>query len=180
MHIRCPRCKRRVATNTPWVCGFCKVENLRADQFPFTQPCGKCGARPKAYKCHYRDCGHIIFLSDDEQEANYAYCLNTEVPPLKEDKRAVRADAKESIAHEIEMMELASKLNAAKQKADFMKPKSARDEIQESYEKHHAAYMGTREFARRQRAINAEKYKDDPEMLKYANDQLEAWEKSRL
>src|SRR4051812_17615161 len=50
--LHCPHCRKYIATNTPWVCGFCKGENKRVDEYPFVHRCEKCGAEPKAYKCH--------------------------------------------------------------------------------------------------------------------------------
>lgn len=182
--LRCPGCLKYIASNTPWVCGFCKGENRKPDEFPFVHQCEKCSAQPKAYKCHHKSgdkpCGRIIFLSEDEQEQNYAYCLNTEIPTPPEDKKLQRNESKEALIHEIEMADLATKLDAIKQRADFGKKKTPGEEIQDSFEKHHARFMGTREFARRQRAVNAEKFKDDPEMLRFADEALEDWERSRL
>lgn len=178
--LRCPGCLKYIATNTPWVCGFCKAENRKPDEFPFVHQCEHCSAQPKAYKCHHRNCGRIIFLTEDEQEQNYAYCLNTETQRPPEDTRAQRVESKEALAHELEMADLASKLDGFKQRADFSKKKSPKEEIEDSFEKHHARFMGTREFARKQRAANAEKFKDDPEMLKFANEALDDWERSRL
>src|ERR1044071_4181588 len=33
--ITCPNCFEILRTNTPWVCGFRKCKNKRADEFPF-------------------------------------------------------------------------------------------------------------------------------------------------
>lgn len=183
--FRCPGCLKYISSNTPWVCGVCKRENRRPDDFPFVHHCEHCSAQPKAYKCHHTkadksECDRIIFLSEDEQEQNYAYCLNTETQLPPEDKRMQRNESKEALVHDIEMAELASKLDSIKQRAEFSKKKSPTEEIEESFEKHHSRFMGTREFARRQRAVNAGKFKDDPEMLKFADEAVDDWERSRL
>ena len=35
IRIRCKGCGKTIRTNTPWVCGFKKCENVNADEFPF-------------------------------------------------------------------------------------------------------------------------------------------------
>jgi hypothetical protein len=88
-------------------------------------------------------------------------------------------EEKEKLEHEITMVELATKLEANRQRAEFGMKKTPVEEIEESFTKHHARVMGAIEFARRQRAVNAEKYKDDPEMLKWANDSIDDWLRGR-
>src|SRR5581483_2955640 len=68
IRFSCPHCGWVVATNTPWICGVCEQKNQNADDFPFVHRCEHCGNEPKAYRCHHKDCGNIIFLTDDEQE----------------------------------------------------------------------------------------------------------------
>ena len=177
--MRCPNsdCRKVLMTNTPWVCGFKQCINERVDKFPFLNQCEHCGAEPKAYRCHH--CGELIFLTEDQQELNYAVCLNSEIKPPPTDPRALRMEEKEIREHEITMVELANKLEAEKQRAEFGKKKTPAEEIEDSFTKHHARVMGAVEFARRQRAVNTEKYKDDPEMLKWANDSIDDWLRGR-
>src|SRR5688572_5049342 len=60
--IDCPHCGKYLATNTPWICGFCKKLNENGDEYPFVHKCRSCGAEPRAYKCHHRACAKLIFL----------------------------------------------------------------------------------------------------------------------
>lgn len=178
--IRCPHCSKYIATNTPWVCGFCQKENRSVDLFPFVHRCEHCGAEPKAYRCHHRICGKVIFLTNDELEDNHATCRNSLPSAPSSDPTADRKEAKEALSHEIEMADLASKLDHIKQRTALGKKKTPNEEIEESFIKHHARVMGSQEFARRQRAVFAEQFKDDPEMLKCANDSLEQWLHERV
>ena len=74
---------------------------------------------------------------------------------------------------------LPAKLEASKQRLEFGKKKDPVQEIEESFTKHHARFMGSHEFARRQRAIFAETLKHDPEMLQRANESLDDWLRGR-
>ena len=175
--IRCHHCRKILRTNTPWVCGFCQQKNEKVVEFPFVHQCEHCGAEPKAYKCHH--CEQLLFLTEDHQEQNYAVCLNTEAKPPPTDAPTLRKEEREKLEHDIYMTEGAVKLESDKQRLEFSKKKSPVEEIEESFNKHHARVMGAVEFARQQRAINAEKYKNDPEMLKAANDSIDDWLRGR-
>jgi hypothetical protein len=82
----CPKCTKIISSNTPWVCAECGEPNRNANDYPFVFECQHCGAEAKAYKCHHRekkkDCGEIIFLSEDRDATNYAHRLDSpsEVP----------------------------------------------------------------------------------------------------
>ncbi len=80
IRLRCRKCGKIILSNTPWVCGFCGVENRNADEYSFVDRCSDCKDVPKAYRCHHIDengkpCGEIVFLSADKSERGYAYCL---------------------------------------------------------------------------------------------------------
>jgi hypothetical protein len=77
--IECPHCQKYIETNTPWICGYKGCRNENVDDFPFVYRCEHCSAEPKAYKCHHRECGKLIFLSKDRIEINYAQCVNLPV-----------------------------------------------------------------------------------------------------
>ncbi len=74
--IKCPNCEKHVESNTPWICGVCGAVNLHTDNYPFIGRCEKCHAKPKAYQCHHRGCGNLIFFTKDRQEINFAKCVN--------------------------------------------------------------------------------------------------------
>lgn len=90
--IECPSCQNFIETNTPWICGYCGAQNLHTDDFPFVGQCETCKAEPKAYQCHHKGCGTLIFFTKDRQEINFAKCVNIPVPTrptrVKKDKDA--------------------------------------------------------------------------------------------
>ena len=177
--LRCPQCWNFVRTNTPWVCGFCLRNNEHADEFPVINRCEHCGAEPRAYQCHH--CQQLIYLTEDRLNRNFATCLNPpgQAAPPPEDEMTLLRKEKEKLEHEIAMTELTAKLEAGKQRLEFGKKKSPREEIEESFAKYDARVMGKEEFARKQRAIYAERYKDDRDMLDRANEALNDWLRER-
>jgi hypothetical protein len=179
IRMRCPHCRGKIETNVPWVCGECRAKNQRIDEFPFVHRCEHCSAEPKAHKCHH--CGELIFLTEDTRRQNYSTSVNhpVQTPTEPEPKSDCFESKKQSIEEEIVLTELAAKLNASKQRLEFAKQKSPTEEIEESYTKHFAKHMGSRQFARKQKAVNAVEYKDDPEGLKDADDTVDDWLKGR-
>jgi hypothetical protein len=175
--IRCPHCLGYIATNTPWKCGFCGHENRRVNEFPFVYQCENCHAEPKAYQCHHATCRKLIFLSNDKLAENFASCLNLKpaetLPPV--DKSTAQKTAKEDLLHEIEMAELAAKLNEAKKRSAPEQKKGVAEEIEDDFTKFYSSRMGAREYARKKKAENAEKFKDDPQALQDSNDTIDAW-----
>jgi hypothetical protein len=183
--IDCPKCKQRVATNTPWVCGFCKAENQQANEIPFIEPCGTCGAAPKAYKCHHEFdgmlCGGFIFLSEDKQERNHAYCLNTEnAPPTSVTPSLTRAELKEQALHDVEIAKLKAELDVINKKNAPKEEKPVREQLRENFEKQHDLWLGAADEAAAQRTIAKEKYKDDADRLERALALIDRWEKEHL
>jgi hypothetical protein len=175
--FHCPHCLAYIATNIPWKCGFCPKVNQRTTEFPFVHRCEYCGAEPKAYRCHHCDEFKLIFLTKDELKLNYASCPN--LMPAEDDS-VRRMKEKEELMHEIEMVELAARLDSSNQRLDLGKRKAPAEEIEQSFTKNYARVMGSHEFARRQRTVNAEKFKDDPDMLKSVNDFIDDWLRNRV
>jgi len=173
--MRCPHCRKLLLSNTPWICGFCGKKNEHVDKFPFVHKCEHCHAEPKAYRCHHRDCSGIMFLTEERVEDNCAIFANLPPAPPVEDDIILHYKEKEKLMHELEITELAIKIDASKQRLEFGKKKSPLEEIQASFAKYDGRVMGSEEFARQQRLAYAEKYKDDPEMLERANATLAAW-----
>jgi hypothetical protein len=188
IEIECGNCKKLVEIRTPWTCGFCKRNNNDTDEFPFVHRCVHCGAEPKAYQCHHKGCGKLIFLTKDELDANFAFCLgkpltDEKIPIETEDEETgekEREKEKRTLEHQIVIADLSAKLHAVKQKAEFVVKKAPGEKIEESFQNHHAETMAVHELSKKQRGINAEKYKDDPEMLKLANEALDDWVRSHI
>jgi hypothetical protein len=174
----CPHCRKHLSASTPWVCGFCKATNRDIDDHPFLGRCAPCGAEPKAYRCHH--CSELIFLGNDPQTANFAYSLDNRPPaePLP-DQSAIQKNAREAMLHEIQMAELAFKLEDTKKQAELGKPKSPVEEIETSFSKFYARVMGSHEFAARQRAEIDVKYKEQPELKSRAHEAIDAWLRNR-
>jgi hypothetical protein len=178
--IACPECRKVISTNTPWICGVCGKANTRTNKFPFIHRCehGECGAEPKAYKCHHRGCGKLIFLTDDCQEENFARCLTAPVPPAPDEtKEEISAQEREKrrLEHQLVITRLNAELNEAKKLVDPPKKKPIREIIEEDYTRYNTRYMIVYEIAAREKKANAEKYKDDPEMLERTNLSVDTW-----
>jgi len=173
--IRCPHCLKHIATNTPWVCGFCQQRNNNIDEFPFVHRCEHCSAEPRAYRCHHRGCGKLIFLTGDELEENCARCVNAPVEDEAAEEITMQDREKRKLEHDLIMTELTAKLNAAKERAAFVQKKTPHEKKKESFEKFHGEIMAAREIAIEQRAAIKERYKDDPELLKSANEAVDEW-----
>lgn len=176
----CNHCGKHIASNTPWVCGFCKEPNRNAREHPFVDACGHCGNEPKAYKCHHTGCEKLIFLTQDKLETNYAHVLNasSEISePPKPDERAVKVkthqEMKQDKEHELEVARLDEQLKQIKERLDGPKIKTAFEQKKELFDKYYDGVMGMREYARKKRAEAAEAYKDDPESLKDANEAID-------
>lgn len=173
--IECPHCNNKLATNTPWVCGLCGKKNLRVEDFPFTNRCQHCGTEPKAYQCHHRDCGQLIFFTEDRQEENFAFCLVPQAPePPPVDKRVVRTEQKEEIQHEIEMARSTLELERIQQERAVRK-RTRKEQIEESFLNYRGTVLGARVFAREWAAQKRTELKDDPDALQDELDTLDAW-----
>jgi len=171
--IRCNHCLKYIATNTPWVCGFCQARNQRVAEFPFVHQCEHCEAEPKAYQCHH--CEHIIFLTADQLTENYARCVSPPVGDIAKDEMNLQEREKRKMEHELLMTRLTGELTDAKRKVEPPKKVAPLEKLEEDFSRHHATVMGAREIARREKAANVEKYKDDPAGRKDADDAVDDW-----
>ena len=144
--IQCPRCENIIETNTPWRCGVCGKTNLRVYDYPFVSHCEneRCRCEPKAYKCHHKLCGALIFFSADKSELNYAQSLNfheqpAPVPaPMVEPKNKTDGFA-EAVAKrerniklkglDVKETELDVVLKGLKEQLTPIKPKSLKDRL---------------------------------------------------
>jgi hypothetical protein len=179
--LDCNHCGKYIASNTPWVCGFCKAPNTNANEHPFVGKCERCGNEPKAYKCHHQDCGKLIFLTPDMLEMNYAYCLNSpaEIPKPDEKTKTLERHATErrDKEHQLAMAELDAKSKELKERMDGPKIKTSYEQKKEKMTDYYNSVMGIREDIRKLREEAAEKYKNDSDSLKDANDALDEIEK---
>jgi hypothetical protein len=176
--MRCPHCDEPIATNMPWVCGFCGGKNQRTDEFPFVNQCEHCTAEPKAYKCHHARCGKLIFLTSDMLEINYAYCVNSPVSSPADapnlDDQAIREKQRQEKQHEIAMAEFEEKLKQINERVQGPKVKTLYEQKKAKLNDYYSGVMGIRQDVRKLRAEAAELYKNDPESLQDANDTLDA------
>jgi hypothetical protein len=189
--IRCPHCEKKIATNTPWMCGACSVKNEHVDDFPFVNRCESCGVEPKAYQCHHKECEKLIFLTKDELVKNYAYCINPVIEAREEEverdtfeQKKRRAEYKLHLARlntDVELAEQAEnevkKRTQQPNQPQQPKEKTSEDKVREHRERRRAKTISATEIYRAERKANEEKYKDDPEMLKMVNEDLEDWYK---
>lgn len=175
--LECPHCRKHISTNSPWICGVCQKLNLKPSQFPFLHQCEHCHVEPKAYMCHHRICGKLIFLSKDELETNYARCIKGGA--ADQGSKEMREEEKETVEHNIVMAELTAKLNAAKQRQELDRKKTPKERLLSSFEDHQASSLGAEEIAREKRAEIMEKYKDDPELRERALFSINEWLKDQ-
>lgn len=160
--LRCPSCGKLIESNTPWVCGVCGRKNLRVDNHPFVGRCEspECACEPKAYQCHHKGCGKLIFLSRDRIELNFAKCVNTPEPlePQKKDpvaeKTSHRNSEKAELLHELEVTKIKNELQKEKTVIDTPRIKTLGEKYQE-------AMKGEDEFEQLKAKIEAE-FKDNP------------------
>ena len=178
IRLRCRSCKKIVVSNTPWVCTVCGKSNLNTAEFPFVHECQHCGSEPKAYRCHNQQCRELIFLSEDEDQTNYAHRFNSPddipKPDGRANKRQAHQETKEDKENEIAIAELDEKLRKIKEQAKEPKIKTPGDRKQETCEQDYIGIMGVREYCRRKTIEVKELYKGDPEGLRDALEAIEA------
>jgi hypothetical protein len=182
VRLACPDCKAIILSNTPWVCAYCKKTNSNANEYPFVHKCGYCGDEPKTYKCHH--CGFLIFLSEDQDSINYAYCLNSPAEVPKADKRVEKLKAhqekKQDKQERIDIALLDERLRNIRKRLNGEKKKSAKERLVAGYDSSIELEQARDEL----RVAIAEECKGDKKMLRrrYAaldkafNDQLAAGE----
>ncbi len=181
--MHCNHCGWYLATNTPWVCGYCKKPNNSANDYPFVGPCANCGNEPKAYKCHHADCGKLIFFSEDRDGSNYAYCLNSPVESPA-DPRSLkvieREQTKQEKEHALVMAELDGKLKEAKAKLEDPKIKTPYEAKKESFSKYYSGVMGAEDIANEALAEARARYKDNPEALAKSEAAIKEWRRMNV
>jgi hypothetical protein len=176
--MACDTCKKPIATNTPWECGYCHKENTETSAFPFVHRCKHCQAEPKAYKCHHG--GHLIFLTEDKMEDHYAQCLGSSKKDDVLDEETSQAREKRAKEHALGMAALDEKLEAFKERKEALKKLPPKEAIQADYEKGHSVVLGVEEFyAERLKQIQ-EEFKDNPPRLERELAYLKDWRRRKL
>jgi hypothetical protein len=179
IRIECGRCDSIIFSNVPWVCGFCKKINNDWLQYPFVAECAYCGNEPKVYRCHHKDCGEPIFLSEDQSVTNIASHSLSEIPQPEIDKRFSKrqehADRKEDKENEIAMAELDQKLKSIRQRSK--NPKTPYNEHEQKYEKVYGDLMGAKKYFHKKRIEIDEEFKNEPEMRKAAHEAVDEAER---
>lgn len=185
IRIQCPHCKGLILTNTPWVCGQCSAKIRNASDFPFVSHCPDCKAEPKTYRCHHKTCGKFIFLTEDEDETNYAFSLNAHGEVPKAESRSIKVKQQEEELHDkrhehvltqvaVSIAELDKKLQKIKEDSEAV-DKGDVDSKRKSLKKHFDRFMAVSAVAREQKAENAEKNKNDPGERKRADKVVDDW-----
>lgn len=129
--VICEHCRCHISSTTPWVCGSCKGENTNTEEYPFIHKCRACSVPPKAYKCHHVNCGQLIFLSEDRQEDNFAYCLNSASAFDPKARQSKRREQREEIQESIDIEEAQTKLDKLKfEREHTLAQKRKLDELQ--------------------------------------------------
>lgn len=123
----------------------------------------------------------MIFFTEDEDDTNYASCLNAsserpkpdEKQEQREQKRKSNRENVEDKQYEILMAELEERLRKIKEASKEPKIKTKFEQKRESFDDYFDGVMGMREYAQKKRAEAAERYKDDPESLKRAYEAID-------
>jgi hypothetical protein len=184
IRFRCNNiCKKIILSNTPWVCRACGSTNMDANTYSFLNRCKneECGVEPKAYRCHHKGCGGMIFFTEDEDDTNYASALNSPAeapePDERDTKRQAHEESKEDMEAEIEMAELKEKLRKIREEAKKAKAKKKTkfQEAEEKFREFFNGHMSVEDIADELRAEAARKYKDNPDRLQKAYEVIDAF-----
>ncbi len=184
IRLRCPKCKKIILSNTPWVCGFCGKENRNANKNPFVDKCGHCEDEPKAYRCHHKinekPCGELNFLTADPIERGYAYCVSS--PPASPDNepepvpraRVLKEheEVKQDQQHRVDLAKLEAEWKQYNDLTKEPKIKTPLDQKKAMADNEYSAMMGIHEWADKKRAEATELYKNEPDKLKNANEEI--------
>jgi hypothetical protein len=177
----CNHCGKYIASNTPWVCGFCKKSNLNANDYPFVHKCEHCGNEPKAYKCHHAGCGQLVFLTRDMLKINFAYCLNSQTaelpkPDPKAEKKIQQEEALEDIQHQIILEELNGKHADVLKRKEQLKTATPEEKFKRDREK----YFKSDDIVREAEKKIREEFKNNPDRLEKELLFLKKWREDNI
>jgi len=174
--IECTKCHKILRTNTPWVCGLNKCINYNADEFPFVHKCGKCGAEPTGYRCHYPGCPEVILLTDDESQINVAFCLTPDGPKLDEQGQIMKTHAKkvQDKNNELAIAELDAKLRVISSVASEPKLKSRKEQKISAFDDDVDASVGLRAHAQMRREQIAKEHAGNKDLIDKYEEAIQA------
>lgn len=185
LRIGCDHCGRVVLSDIWWRCERCDGENDSTRIYSFLNRCRTCRQPPDAYECPH--CAGINCLDEDERISAVARTRprpKVVPPPPKEDpltaKRRIHREQREDLLREIELTRLNAELAALKTMTEPPTKKDVRALLEESAADHDVRMMAVHAIAREQRAKNAVKYKDDPELLQMADESVQDWLENQL
>lgn len=188
LRVECCHCGRVVLSDTRWRCERCGGENDSTRIYSFLNRCRKCRQPPDAYECPH--CAGINCLNEGESISVVALTRPKPKPkvipppPPKEDplaaKRRIHREQKEDLIREIELTRLNAELAALKAVTEPPAKKDVRALLEQSAADHDVRMMAVHAIAREQRAKNAEKYKDDAELLQMADESVQDWLENQL
>jgi hypothetical protein len=186
LRLFCERCDKCVPSDVRWVCGHCEHENRRTKLYSFLNKCQSCEREPASYACPH--CGATNALESDGSNGLPAKCFLApaeepkkpapEVDPRIKKKRE-HAERKEDLEQEIEITQLNVRLTQLKASSAPIE-QSPHAALEKSFSEYETHFMGVHMVAKEQRAKNAERYKDDPEMLERAQELVTRWLEERL
>jgi hypothetical protein len=180
INIRCPACARIIKSNTPWICSIKGCENRNTDDYPFVYRCEHCSAEPKSYICHHRDCGVRIFLSEDENEHNFATCMNMSQPAKVKAGQVEEEDfnkQSKALEYRLHLANLQSQVDSAERKREESRKLAATPEekIKAHREKRRAQTITAAKVYREERAAIEKEWANDLEMQKMLFEELDDW-----
>ena len=178
--LLCDHCDAYLATNTPWVCGYCGHKNTNANDHPFIGPCAGCGNEPKAYKCHHETCGKTIFFTRDKDESHCAHRLGSGPQPPVDTQAAKaleREEAKRDKENAVAMADLDVKLKEAKAKLAEPKVKTPYEQQQEKFTRFYEGILGADDIAEKALAAARIEFKDNPEALERREEVIKKWKR---
>ena len=184
IRLACRECERVISSNSAWVCSVCKKANVHANEFPFVHKCEHCGAEPKAYRCHHKDCGKMIFLTDDHDSTDFAYRVNSEAPVSDSDKEAAARtnklkkveEQKQEIAQLISLKKIENELVELHEQLEGKKKKTAEEILDEEL----TSQSGWIEAAAKLKAKKAKELAGDTGAIKLMEKNIDALARKHL
>jgi hypothetical protein len=183
-----PKCRGKIDSNTPWICGYFQEKNKNTVEFSFLNRCEGCGTEPKAYKCHH--CGELIFFTEDKLKINFATCININATPQATaaataaiDLKAQRQEEIAAAKHLFDMEEMERIRQAAKAKVATPTVKTIDQELKDieaAFLRDRAKFMGAEDFGEKYLANFAQIHAGDPERVKRERQFLKSWLVNRI
>jgi len=183
LRLFCDHCDGYVPSDLEWRCSHCHGENRRTTLYSFLNRCQHCKRPPKSYACP--QCGKLNFLDKANDGTHPARRLEPPaVPPGVEEeqerKRRAHGHRKEDLEQEIVEAKLNAELERLKAASELSRKRSPAEKLEKSFAEHDGHVLAAHRIARREQALNAERYADDPEFRKRADESVAAWLERQL